>query len=288
MKRVLIIGALGQLGKSFNCIQDDYTGFKFFLRNKTQLDITSIKELNKEINKNKINIIVNCAAYTDVLKAEKNNAIAMEVNSDGVKNIVELIQGTSCKLIHISTDYVFDGSKTTKYLEDDNVNPINNYGKSKALGEKHILKSNTNSIIIRTSWLFSEFNNNFVKKIITLSKTKNEIKVINNQYGTPTYANDLAHFCIKICNEYEDWNQSILHFTNWGSTNRYLLAKQVVDQVKLNCKIIPINNSDEAELLRPKNSVLSIEKIDNELNYIPRRWELALEDCLNKMQLKNK
>ena len=285
MKRLLIIGAQGQLGKSFNLIQSQYKSFTFFLRDREELDLTSIDILRDEISQNKIDIIINCAAYTDVLKAEEDQSIAIKVNADGVQNIVKLIEGTACKLIQISTDYVFDGRKTTKYTEEDAVNPINYYGKSKAKGEQYILESNTNSIIIRTSWLFSEFNNNFIKKIITLSKTNDEIKVINYQYGTPTYTSDLAHFCLTVCNEYQNWNQTILHFTNSGSTNRYLLAKNIADILELKCKIIPNKNQEDSKILRPKNSCLSIDKISKELKYTPRKWELALEDCLTKIKL---
>ncbi len=281
MKRVLIIGAEGQLGKSFNLIKDEYKDFKFILRNRKELDITSVEILNRELILNKINFIINCAAYNNVSGAEKNHKIAKEVNSDALKNMVKLIDGKNFKLIHISTDYVFDGSKKTKYLEEDPINPINYYGKTKAIGERYILNSNTNSIIIRTSWLFSEFNNNFVKKILSQSKHMNQIEVIKDQYGTPTYAIDLAHFCLKICNEHKTWNQAIFHFANSGSTSRYLFAKKIINKSQSLCKIIPSNKNKD--LLRPKNSALSIDKIKHKLNYIPRKWERALEECLSKL-----
>ncbi len=288
MKRILIIGAQGQLGKSLSLIQNNYKDFTFFLKDKKELDITYIDKLSKEIKNNKINIIINCAAYTDVVKAEDYQLEAIKVNAEGVNNIIQLIEGTNCKLIHISTDYVFDGRKSSEYTEEDLVNPINYYGKTKAQGEQYIIKSNTNSIIIRTSWLFSEFNNNFIRKLITLSKIKDEIQVIKNQFGNPTYADDLAHFCLKLCSEYHNWDQTIFHFTNSGSTSRYLLAKNIADKLKLKCKIVPVDNLEQSKILRPINSSLSIKKIVKVLNHTPRGWEAALDDCLTKIRLENK
>ena len=163
MKNILITGGNGQLANTFKHLESNYSSYNFNIKSKEELDITNFLSLSAEIINNKYDFIFNCAAYTNVNMAEENENETKLVNSDAVKHLVKLIEGTKCKLIHFSSDYVFDGKKKTNYLETDNQSPINKYGNSKYLAEKYILNSTSQSVIIRTSWLFSEFNSNFVK-----------------------------------------------------------------------------------------------------------------------------
>ena len=283
MKKILITGGKGQLAKTFKSIETNYTSFKFVIKSKQDLDITNYESLADEILQNNYDFIINCAAYTDVNKAEEFKDRAISVNSNSVKYILELINDTNCKLIQFSSDYVFDGSKETEYSETDKVNPVNNYGYSKYLAEKHIINSTSQSTIIRTSWLFSQFNSNFVKKIIDLSKDQKQINVTNKEIGCPTYTLDLANFCMTLCEKNLDWKSEIFNYSNSGFTSRFKMAKKIQNILNFSCKILNSERETNTDVLRPFNSRLSLNKIKSRFDIVPRDWEEALEICIKKI-----
>ncbi len=188
---ILITGAKGQLGTEIKRLVDNEVKqsiHKFFFENSQGLDITNIKDIENYISKNKISAVINCAGYTAVDKAEEDQKNAEKVNVKGVKNLVKSLEKVNGKLIHISTDYVFNGEKLTPYKEEDDVNPQTIYGKTKRAGEEYIFNSDIEAIIIRTSWLYSDFGNNFVKTMLRLANKQHSINVVSDQIGTPTYA----------------------------------------------------------------------------------------------------
>ena len=283
MKKILITGGKGQLAQTFKSIETKFKSFKFVIKSKQDLDITNYESLAEEILQNNYDFIINCAAYTDVNKAEEFKDRAISVNSNSVKQILELINGTNCKLIQFSSDYVFDGYKETEYNETDKVNPVNNYGYSKYLAEKHIINSTSQSTIIRTSWLFSEFNNNFVKKIIDLSKDQKQISVTNKEIGCPTYTLDLAKFCMTLCEKNSHWKSEIFNYSNSGFTSRFKMAKKIKNILNFNCKILNSERKTNTDVLRPFNSRLSLNKIKSRFDIVPRDWEEALDICIKKI-----
>nr|MBT6353334.1 SDR family oxidoreductase [Pelagibacteraceae bacterium] len=283
MKKILITGGKGQLAKTFKSIETNYMSFKFVIKSKQDLDITNHESLADEILQNNYDFIINCAAYTDVNKAEEFKDRAVSVNSNSVKQILELINGTNCKLIQFSSDYVFDGYKETEYNETDKVNPVNNYGYSKYLAEKHIINSTSQSTIIRTSWLFSEFNTNFVKKIIDLSKDQKQINVTNKEIGCPTYTLDLANFCMTLCEKNSHWKSEIFNYSNSGFTSRFKMAKKIKNILNFSCKILNSERKTNTDVLRPFNSRLSLNKIKSRFDIVPRDWEEALDICIKKL-----
>jgi dTDP-4-dehydrorhamnose reductase len=283
MKKILITGGKGQLAKTFKSIETNYTSFKFVIKSKQDLDITNYESLADEILQNNYDFIINCAAYTDVNKAEEFKNRAISVNSNSVKQILELINDTNCKLIQFSSDYVFDGSKETEYSETDQVSPVNNYGYSKYLAEKYIINSTSQSVIIRTSWLFSEFNSNFVKKIIDLSKDQKQINVTNKEIGCPTYTLDLASFCMTLCEKNSHWKSEIFNYSNSGFTSRFKMAKKIKNILNFSCKILNSERKTNTDVLRPFNSRLSLNKIKSRFDIVPRDWEEALDICIKKI-----
>jgi len=284
MKNILITGGNGQLAKTFKSLESDYTSYNFIIKSKEELDITDLESLKIEIFNNKYDFIFNCAAYTDVDRAEEKDDYNKSINYVAVKKMTELIQATNCKLVQFSTDYVFDGNKKKEYLETDSANPINNYGNSKYLAEKYIINSSSKSVIIRTSWLFSEFNSNFVKKIIDLTKMKNQISVTDSEIGSPTYSYDLANFCMVLCEENINWNGEIFNFSNSGYASRYKLAKKIIDILKIDCQIIKSHDINSPKALRPQNSRLSLSKIKTKFSITPRLWEEALYECVKRIK----
>lgn len=199
MNNILVTGSKGQLGSELNELSNDYKNFNFFFTDKDDLNIAEYNATKKFLAINNINFIINCAAYTEVDKAESEPELANLINHIAVRNLAKLSKEKKIKLIHISTDYVFDGRKEHPYTESDKPNPQNIYGKTKLDGELAMKMINPrNSLIIRTSWLYSKFGNNFVKKMIDLSKTNKQISVVVDQIGSPTNASDLANIILKI------------------------------------------------------------------------------------------
>ena len=286
--RVLVTGSNGQLGSEIRDLHTNYENIEFVFKDLPELDISDLDSVNSLIINKKINAVINCAAYTAVDKAEENIKLAERVNSKALSNIVESLKKVNGKLIHISTDYVFDGNNSQPYQESDQVSPIGVYGKTKRAGELVVINSKIDAIVIRTSWLYSSFGSNFVKTMLGLGKDKNSINVISDQVGTPTYARDLAKVCLNILqisgSEKINDKGKIYHYSNKGVASWYDFAVLIMDLAKLNCKVNPILTKDYSTLAkRPHYSVLNKEKIITDFNVDIPNWKESLQECINKL-----
>lgn len=284
--RILILGASGQLGSEINCIKHKFTDDKFFFASKKDIDITNKFALNDFVKANNIEGIVNCAAYTNVDAAEENVDLAYSINAYAIKNIVEVCTEYNVKLIHISTDYVFDGLANIPYKEHDKVNPEGVYAKSKLLGESYIMKSSCKAAIIRTSWLYSSFSNNFMKTIIRIGKANDSISIVSDQYGTPCYARDLAYVSIGVLHniKQQEENKSIYHYSNKGVASWYDFAHAINELCKLKTSVKAIFTYQyPTKAKRPPYSVLDKSKIEAFLNIEIPHWRDSLRKCVDNM-----
>ena len=284
IKNILITGSNGQLGKSLKDISSDFD-YKFYFESRDKLDITDFLAVKNFLIKFKIDIIINCAAFTNVDKAESESKKANTVNNKALDNLAKLCNLFSVQLIHISTDYVFDGYRNSPYKETDKVNPISKYGKTKLEGEKTILKYRLkNSIIIRTSWLYSEFGNNFVNKILGLAADSKCIEVVNDEVGSPTYAVDLARVILEIIPKISGSKTEIYHYSNTGFCSRFEFAEEIIKYIPNNLKIIPVSSKKNKQI-RPKYSVLDTSKISNKFKLKINDWSSGLEFFLKSKKL---
>ncbi|MDP3358332.1 MAG: dTDP-4-dehydrorhamnose reductase [Lutibacter sp.] len=285
MIKVLVTGANGQLGLELAVLEHKFPNLNLFFTDKNILNIVDFEAMESYISTNKIDVIVNCAAYTQVDKAEDVPKIADEVNHLAVKNLGLIAKKHHIKLIHISTDYVFDGNSGIPYAETDATIPQNAYGISKLNGEKELLKIDPkNSIIIRTSWLYSEFGSNFVKTMLRLSAEKEQIKVVSDQIGSPTYARDLAAVILKIIPAINNEGLQIYHYANKGQCSWFQFAEAIMKIAQRNCLILPITSAEfKTKAKRPKYSLLNTDKIQNTFNLEIPNWEDALRECILKV-----
>ena len=281
---VLITGSKGQLGLELENLGHQFPDFNLFCTDKFSLNILSFEETEQYVLKNKIDVMVNCAAYTDVNKAEDEFEMADEVNHLAVRNLGLIAKKHHLKLIHISTDYVFDGNSEIPYKESDATNPQNAYGVTKLNGEKALLEINPqHSLIIRTSWLYSEFGNNFVKSMLKLSKEKESITVVSDQIGSPTYAKDLALAILQIIPAINNENIQIYHYANKGQCSWFDFASAIMKIAAQNCEVLPIPSSAyKTKAKRPKYSLLNTDKIQYAFNLEIPNWEDALRECVLK------
>ncbi|MDO9276808.1 MAG: dTDP-4-dehydrorhamnose reductase [Lutibacter sp.] len=282
MMNILITGSKGQLGLELINLGHKFPNLNLFCTDKFTLNILNFEEAEQYVLKNKIDAMVNCAAYTDVNKAEEEHEFADEVNHLAVRNLGLIAKKHHLKLIHLSTDYVFDGNSSIPYKETDATNPKNAYGISKLNGEKALLEINPkNSIIIRTSWLYSEFGNNFVKSILKLSKEKESISVVSDQIGSPTYAKDLAEAILQIIPAITNNDIQIYHYANKGQCSWFQLATAIIEIAQQNCEVLPIpSEAFKTKAKRPKYSLLNTDKIEQEFNLKIPNWEDSLKECL--------
>tara|TARA_B100000131_G_C18044115_1_gene583717 strand:+ start:417 stop:1277 length:861 start_codon:yes stop_codon:yes gene_type:complete len=281
MIKVLVTGSNGQLGQSLRLISKNHSSIEWNFFSKNQLDIEKFDQIMSVVKNKKIQIIINCAAFTNVENSEIEFSKAYEVNSNGVKNLVNICEKLKLKLIHISTDYVFDGKKNGEYRENDITNPLSIYAQSKSEGENYVIRSNSETLVMRTSWLFSPYGKNFVKTIIKRSKHDGEIKVVNDQFGKPTYAIDLAQVIIELIHNKNSFKNKVYHFANSGKTSWFNFAKKIISYKKIECKLIPVSSSFfNYKAIRPENSSLSTKFIEKNLNLEIRSWNLSLKDCL--------
>ena len=281
---ILVTGANGQLGQQFknNTTESD---FEFYFADENELDITNKNDILNYISDYKINYILNCAAYTDVNGSESNKDLAIKINSEGIKNLVEICEEQKLKMIHFSTDYVYNSNNINPIKEDSNINPLNYYGFSKREGEKIIEKSLSDSIIIRTSWLYSMYGSNFVKTMIKKSDNGEKIYVINDQFGCPTYAKDLVNVILSIIDSGIKPKYKVYNFSNEGYTNWYDFTKKIFELKKLNCSIIPVNSENYRSIARrPKYSVLDKSRIKDTFNINIRNWEDALQEFITNIK----
>lgn len=261
MKQVLVTGANGQLGKSIKRISPNFKPLKFVFTDVADLDITNSEEVNTFFESNALDYCINCAAYTEVDKAEEEAEKVYSINATAVKNLAEACQKTGAVLIHISTDFVFDGTKRTPYTEEYMPNPLSVYGKSKLKGEEHVQESCDRHFIVRTSWLYSEYGNNFVKKMLRLAETRKQISVVNDQIGSPTYAGDLAEFILKVISS-ESTAYGLYHYSNLGAISWYDFAVEIFRQHQKNVHVVPIPTRAYPTLAnRPAFSVMDLSRV---------------------------
>lgn len=261
MERILVTGANGQLGSEIALLSKNYPKYEWVFADRTKITLDNLDLLHVQLNEIKPSVIFSCGAYTAVDRAETERELAFTVNHLAIEIIAKYTIENNVNLIHVSTDYVFDGSSSTALSEDSKTNPINVYGQSKLAGEIACLKENPNSIIIRTSWVYSKFGNNFVKTMQRLMQERDEINVVNDQIGSPTYAADLAIAMIKIL-ESSKWIPGIYNFSNEGEVSWYEFALAIKDFGKYKCNVggIP-TTAYPTPAKRPKFSLLNKEKI---------------------------
>ena len=287
--RVLITGSNGQLGSEIKELAANYKKLDFVFKDLPELDICNFEALQAFIIDHNIKAVINCAAYTAVDKAEEESIIATKVNDEGVLNMVNALQTVNGKLIHISTDYVFDGNNFLPYIESDPVNPIGVYAETKRAGELAVINGDIDSIVIRTSWLYSAYGNNFVKTMLRLGNEKENLGVIFDQVGTPTYARDLAKTCIGVlCGDSSvniSKNGNLYHYSNEGVTSWYDFAIAIMELGGENCKVKPIQTKDYLTLAkRPQYSVLNKSKIKTDFKIEIPYWRDSLKDCIEKIK----
>ena len=290
MAIILITGAKGQLGNELKVVSQKYYGYDFIFTDIDKLDITDSLKTSEYIHNTKPDWIINCAAYNQVDKAESDFKTALLVNGTAVKNIADSIKDSTCRFIHISTDYVFDGNSNVPYVDSSPVNPLSAYGRSKLEGEKAAL-SHYGSMVIRTSWLYSSFGNNFVKTIIRLANERDSLRVVSDQTGTPTYAGDLAEAIMQIIagviRNKIAFNAGIYNYSNEGVCSWYDFATAIIEETGLYCQVLPILSKDyPTAAKRPAYSVMNKAKIKENYNLTIPHWRISLKNCmkiLNKL-----
>lgn len=281
MKKILVIGGNGQLGNCLRKLAPQYaTQYTFDFTDSATLDITDESALEDYISELKPQFCINASAYTAVDLAEQETEKAFEVNAFGVEKLTRVCKEYGVTLIHISTDYVFDGDTNIPYSEDDFTNPLGVYGASKRKGEELALEENPHTIVIRTSWLYSEFNKNFVKTMLSLFEVKEELNIVADQYGQPTNANDLAETIMHII-EQELKTFGIFHFSNYPETTWFHFAEKIAAFSGANIRLNPITTEEyPTPAKRPARSTMALDKIETIYNVEPKHWEHSLQDCV--------
>lgn len=285
MNNILVTGANGQLGSEIQSLAKDYPQYSFFFSDVKDLDITDPVSIRSFCTEHQIKTIINCAAYTAVDKAEEQTDICNAVNHIGTVHLATIAKELNIKLIHTSTDYVFDGKNHSPFKENDTTNPINIYGKTKLLGEEAMKKINPkHSIIIRTSWVYSTFGNNFVKTMLNLAKSREQLTIIADQIGSPTYAQNLAKTILDIIPKINNDEVEVYHYANEGICSWYDFAFEIFNQTNINCKVLPIETKDyPTAAKRPPYSVMNKSKIKNTFNIEIPHWKTSLTKCLKNL-----
>ncbi len=286
MPNFLVTGSEGQLGKCFQAVTQEFPEHQLIFANRKTLDLTRSGALQKFNEIHSFEGIINCAAYTQVDKAENETDKVNKINANGLQNLISFVEEKELSLIHFSTDYVFDGTASFPYQEGDKPNPINIYGQSKHYGEQLLEKSNCRHTIFRISWLFSPFKENFVKTILKLIKAKENIKVVNDQHGRPTYGIDLARGVLSNISKPDLFNYNCYHYAMQGATTWFDLASKIKTLKKSPCEIKPCSTAEYPTLAkRPKQSILDTRLIENHLSLSISSWENALERCLTRIKV---
>lgn len=284
MKKILVTGANGQLGQCLQKISSQFEEFEFIFTDSETLDITNKEEVNDFFWQNAPDFCINAAAYTAVDLAETDVEKAFLVNADGTENLAEACAENNAQFIHVSTDYVFDGENNLAYTEEDFTNPLGVYGASKLAGDELALEVNPCSVILRTSWVYSEFGKNFVKTMLNLFATKEELSIVADQFGQPTNANDLAEAIMKIIKS-EKITPGIFNFSNLGRISWFDFAEKIAELSDAKIKLNAIETSQyPTPAKRPKNSVLDLDKISKTYAVTLKPWEESLEDCVQILQ----
>ena len=284
MENILITGSNGQLGTEFKSLANSFPEFVFTFTDRSDFDIAALDSVKEFIQKGAFTIIINCAAYTAVDKAEAEKDMAYSINGKATGNLALAAKEFNIKFVHVSTDFVFDGSIARPLIENDEVNPLNVYGSSKLEGEKLAFEKNRDSLVIRTSWVYSSFGNNFVKTIIRLCKERESLNIIYDQIGTPTYAKDLASAILNIVGG-KEWVPGIYHYSNEGVASWYDFAIAIRDIYGLKTNILPIETSQyPTPATRPKYSVLNKKKIKDTFKLGIPYWRDSLSLCLELLK----
>ena len=282
--KILVTGANGQLGWELGQLASNYPAFKFVLVDRSQLDLAFPESFEKIIQTIAPDCIINTAAYTAVDKSETEKELSYTVNATAVEALAVICKNLVIPFITYSTDYVFDGAATAPYNTSTKVDPVNYYGSTKAAGEKMAMEANEDSIVIRTSWVFSSHGNNFVKTMLRLMKERDQLKIVADQKGRPTYAKDLALATMKMIEAMNAGKtvKGIYHFANGGETTWFDFAAKIKAIAGLSCDLQPIETKDfPTPAKRPAYSVLDTSKIEQDVEMDIRHWEDALKDCMN-------
>ena len=285
-KSVLVTGSKGQLGSELQALTDEHTALEFTFVERSNLDLGSTTSIETFFEGKAFDVIINCAAYTAVDKAESDEEMAYIINHKAVETLAHIAKKSDTALIHISTDYVFDGSNFKPYVENDPTNPQSVYGASKLAGEEAMQTINPkNSLIIRTSWVYSSFGNNFVKTMLRLGTERNELGVIFDQVGAPTYAKDLASAILNIIPKLENADVEIMHYSNEGVCSWYDFAIAIFEMQSITCKISPIETQAyPTPATRPHYSLLNKTKIKTDYALTIPYWRDSLRQALQLME----
>lgn len=280
---IIVTGANGQLGLTIKDISEKYPGYRFRFLSREELPVDQPEVIRHVFGELSPSFCINCAAYTAVDLAETNREAAFRINAEAVGRLAAVCKSTDAGFIHISTDYVFNGESSIPYTTEDTTDPVNTYGASKARGEQLALENNQGSIIIRTSWVYSRHGKNFVKTMLHLMTTRDEIKVVADQTGAPTYAGDLAGAIMKIITQGAD-KPGIYHYSNKGSITWYEFAKAIREIAGKECRVQPIPSSDfPTPAKRPAFSLLDTGKIENAYGIVIPDWRSSLEKCIKEL-----
>jgi len=285
MLNVLITGSNGQLGSEIRKKSVLFPYYNFILTDIEELDITIATQVELFFNENNIDVVINCAGYTAVDRAEDEPDLAKRINYEAVANLVRECKKYDIYLIHISTDYIFDGKEHRPYREDDRPNPVSSYGKSKLAGEEAMMSCLDKGMIIRTSWLYSSYGSNFVKTILKKGAEKGELDVVNDQLGSPTYARNLAATILGILPRALSTHRfDIYHYSNEGKCSWYEFAKAVIELANIPCKVNPVSSEEYPQKApRPIYSVLDKTKIKEEFGITIPHWRESLRECVETL-----
>jgi dTDP-4-dehydrorhamnose reductase len=288
---ILVTGSNGQLGKELQQLADSYPQYRFVFASRDDMQLHVFGLVENFFIATQPQYCINCAAYTAVDKAESEEELAMLVNGEAVGNLAAVCKKHQTKLIHISTDYVFDGEGETPYKEENATGPINTYGKSKLLGEELCMKENDDAIIIRTSWVYSSFGNNFVKTMMRLMNERNELNVVADQIGSPTYAADLANAILAIINNCQlsivNWLPGIYHYSNEGKISWFEFAQAIKEITNSKAVVHPIETAQyPTPARRPHYSLLNKEKIKSVYHISIPDWKVSLATCVDLLTQK--
>ncbi|MDP4262673.1 MAG: dTDP-4-dehydrorhamnose reductase [Bacteroidota bacterium] len=288
---ILVTGANGQLGMELQSLSVSYPQYNFVFLSRTDLPVENKEMVHSLFEKYRPQYCINCAAYTAVDKAESEKDMAFRVNTEGTASLAAICSAYNTKFIHISTDYVFDGTASVPYREDNETNPQSVYGASKLAGEKQVMRFNKDAVIIRTSWVYSEFGKNFVKTMLKLMNEKEEINVVSDQIGSPTYAADLAETILQIIVRFTTHHSplttdsGIYHFSNKGAISWYDFALAIKELSGSKCRVNPILTSQyPTPAKRPAYSVLDKTKIQQTFGIVVKDWKESLAACIRKIQ----
>jgi dTDP-4-dehydrorhamnose reductase len=281
MPSYLVTGGSGQLGQCFHAVAKESPAINLFFTSRNEVDITRSETLANFYSKNPFDGIINCAAYINVDQAEKEEESAFKINTEGLQNLIDFAEEKKLSIIHFSTDYVFDGNSSEPYTEAAATNPLGIYGKSKLEGETLLSTSRCSNVIVRTSWLFSPFATNFVKTIAHLAQEKSSLKVVDDQWGRPTYGLDLARTILTLISNDTIYNFPILHYANEGVCSWKVFAEAIINEVEPTTVIHGIPSSDYPTLAkRPKYSILDTQCIEKELGITIPKWQESLKKCI--------